>query len=131
MVKGYTIYKPAWLNIISKPEYREFSNQILRHIQEDYTIKIKNKVIVENMKYVLRNDKDPELINIMYNQLKEHPLEEQWFKEHEDPLDSPSTPDTGDPLMFFKIDYYTHHIKRILAQYDKMNKLNTKLKLHI
>ena len=55
------------MNIISKPEYREFSNQVLKHIQEDYTLKIKNKVILENMNYVLRNDKDPELINILYN----------------------------------------------------------------
>jgi hypothetical protein len=45
-------------------------------------LKVKNKVIVENIKYVLKNDKDPEYVNILYNKLIEHPLEEQWFKEN-------------------------------------------------
>ena len=31
-------------------------------------------------------------------------------------------------MVFFKIDYYSHHIRRILSQYDKMNKTNRKLK---
>ena len=51
-----------------------FSNRVLKLIQEDYTLKIKNKVILENMKYIIKNDKDPDTVGILKKQLSEHPL---------------------------------------------------------
>ena len=56
-----------------------FSNRVLKLIQEDYTLKIKNKVILENMKYIIKNDKDPDTVGILKKQLSEHPLQEEWF----------------------------------------------------
>ena len=79
------------------------------------------------MKYIDRNDKDPESINILYNTLKEHPLSEQWFEENPCHAEGNEYNDI-DQMLFFKIDYYSHHIRRILSQYDKMNKTNKKLK---
>ena len=73
----------------------------------------------------MKNDKDADMEGILYNQLNEHPLDENWFKENK------AEEDLRDPLLFYKIDYYSHHIKRILAQYDRVTKTNLKLKKQI
>jgi hypothetical protein len=61
-VTGFSISKEIWLSIIRKPEYREISNHVLKNLQLEYSLKIKNKVILENIKYLGKNDNDPESV---------------------------------------------------------------------
>jgi hypothetical protein len=51
-LKGYTIRKLNWLEIMKKDEYHEISRVVKRNVQEEYNLKIKNKVLLEQSKII-------------------------------------------------------------------------------
>ena len=50
--KGLTIRKIKWLSILKNDDYHPISNVVRQNVSREYFIKIKNKVLLEQSRYI-------------------------------------------------------------------------------
>ena len=50
--QGYTIRKLNWLKILKNPEYEAIAECVKTNVREEYQLRIKNRVLLEQSKYI-------------------------------------------------------------------------------